>query len=181
MIGSKHSQHERSSNVSDASECRTPVTHSSTMSEYVQLRNVEPADLDLFFEYEQDPEAVQRSRFTPRDRAPFMTHWTDNVLGDPTVFVQTVTVTGECAGNVTSWWKDDRRFIGYWLGQNYWGRGIATEALRLFLQAEPTRPLWADPFTGNTGSVKLLEKHGFRRTGSDWDGQDEYVVLVLAG
>jgi RimJ/RimL family protein N-acetyltransferase len=149
------------------------------MSEFVQLRDVELADLDLFFEYEQDPEAVRRSRFTPRDRDSFFAHWQGTILGDPTVLVQTVMVSGAPAGNLVSWWKSDRRFVGYWLGRKYWGRGVATEALKLFLALETTRPLWADPFAGNTGSVKLLEKHGFRRTGSDWDGEDEYIVLVL--
>lgn len=84
-----------------------------------------------------------------------MTHWTANVLADPAVLVRTITVTDEPAGNIVSWWKDDRRFLGYWLGRSYWGCGVGTEALRLFLQLEPTRPLWADPFAGNTGSVKL--------------------------
>lgn len=149
------------------------------MGATVQLRDVEVADLGLFFEFEQEPEANRRARFTPRDREPFMAHWTDRVLGDPTVFVQTVTVAGETAGNIVAWWQDGRRFIGYWLGREYWGRGVATAALGLFLQCETTRPLWADPAAANVGSVKLLEKHGFRRTGTDRQGQEEHVVLVL--
>ncbi|AFU03400.1 GNAT family N-acetyltransferase [Nocardia brasiliensis] len=150
------------------------------MGETIRLREVTPADLDLFFEYEQDPEALLRSHFTPRDRAAFMTHWATTVLGDPTVFVRTVTVDGETAGNIVSWWREDRRFLGYWLARKYWGRGVATQALTLFLTRETTRPVWADPHTANTASIRLLENHGFRRTGSDWNGPDEYAVLVLA-
>ncbi len=149
------------------------------MGEIVQLRDVELADLDLFFEYEQDPEALRRSRFAARDREPFIAHWKNTILGDPAVLVRTVVVDGEPAGNLVSWWKGDRRYLGYWFGRKYWGRGVATEALALYLGVETTRPLWADPFAGNAGSVKLLEKHGFRRTGSDWDGEDEHIVLVL--
>ncbi|WP_308250938.1 GNAT family N-acetyltransferase [Nonomuraea rhizosphaerae] len=51
----------------------------------------------------------------------------------------------------------DRRFLGYWLGRAFWGRGVGTRALGLFLELEKTRPLYADPFEGNTASVRLLD------------------------
>lgn len=149
------------------------------MADDVRLREVEEGDLELFLQHEQDPETVRRSRFTPRDRETFMTHWATKVLGDPTVFVRTVTVRGEVAGNVVAWWDEGRRFIGYVFGRRFWGRGVGTEALRLFLRAERTRPLHADPFTGNTGSVRLLEKHGFRRAGTVWHGENEHILFVL--
>ncbi|MFE3600646.1 GNAT family N-acetyltransferase [Streptomyces sp. NPDC059096] len=149
------------------------------MSEQVCLRDAGPADLEEFFAQEQDQEAARRSRFVPRERDAFMTHWTTKVLGNPGVFVQAVTVDGELAGNLVAWWDEDRRFLGYWLGRQYWGRGIGTRALALFLEREKNRPLHADPFLGNTGSVRLLEKHGFRRTGTIRHGENEHVMLVL--
>jgi RimJ/RimL family protein N-acetyltransferase len=149
------------------------------MSDDVRLRDVEEADLELFFQAEHDPEAVRRSKFTPRDREAFMTHWTTKVLGDTTAFVQTVTVDGEPAGNIVAWWEQDKRFIGYWFGRQHWGRGIGTRALALFLQVEKARPLYADPFTGNTSSVRLLEKCGFQRAGTAWHDEHEHVTLVL--
>ncbi|MFI6643009.1 GNAT family N-acetyltransferase [Streptomyces sp. NPDC050504] len=149
------------------------------MDNHVQLRDVEQADLETFFEQENDEEAARRSRFTPRARDAFMTHWRTRVLGDPANRVQAVTVDGELAGNVVAWWDGERRFIGYWLGRPYWGRGIGTEALGLFLGLERERPLYADPHEGNTGSVRLLEKHGFRRAETDWYDDAEHVLLVL--
>ncbi|TDC80450.1 N-acetyltransferase [Streptomyces hainanensis] len=145
----------------------------------MELRDVGPADLEVFFAQEQDPEAARRSRFSPRERDTFMTHWTTKVLGEPTVFVQAVTVDGELAGNFVAWWAEGRRFIGYWLGRQFWGRGIGTRALALFLEREKARPLHADPYLGNTGSVRLLEKHGFRRTETVWYAENEHVMLVL--
>lgn len=150
----------------------------------VQLRNVVEADLEFLLAYEHDPEAVRRSRFTPRPRDAFMTHWKSKILGDSTVFVQTVTVDGEPAGGIMAWWEsvpdlDDRRFIGYWLGRQYWGRGVGTVALGQFLLREANRPLYADPFAENTASVRLLEKHGFRRSGTVRHGEDEHTMLVL--
>ncbi|MFF5770083.1 GNAT family N-acetyltransferase [Streptomyces californicus] len=149
------------------------------MSDRVRLRDVEPADLEEFFAQEHDPEAVERSNFVPREREAFMTHWTTKVLGDPANFVQAITLDGELAGNAVAWWDEGRRFIGYWLGRRYWGRGIGTRALALFLEREKVRPLHADPFVGNAGSVRLLEKHGFRRAGTVRYGGNEHVMLVL--
>ncbi|WP_248504307.1 GNAT family N-acetyltransferase [Streptomyces sp. D2-8] len=145
----------------------------------VRLRDVVEADLEDLLAYEHDPEAVRRSRFTPRPRDAFLRHWKTKVLGDDTVFVQAVTVDGEVAGSVVAWWDGDRRFLGYWLGRPYWGRGIGSRALALFLDREQNRPLYADPAGGNTGSVRLLEKHGFQRTGTVRHGEDEHVVFVL--
>lgn len=151
------------------------------MSDQVRLRDVEPADLEEFLAQEHDPEAARRSKFPPREREAFMTHWRTTVLGDPTNFVQAITVDGELAGNAVAWWDEERRFIGYWLGRQHWGRGIGTRALALFLEREPARPLYADPYVGNTGSVRLLEKHGFRRTGTVRHGENEHIMLVLDG
>jgi RimJ/RimL family protein N-acetyltransferase len=144
----------------------------------VQLRDVVDADLELFLEYEHDPEAVRRSRFTPREREAFLTHWRTRVL-IPAVFVQAVIADGETAGNIVAWWEQDRRFIGYWFGRPFWGRGLGTRALKQFLELETTRPLFADPHVGNTASVRLLERCGFQREGTVQHDGDDFALLVL--
>ena len=149
------------------------------MGDDVRLRDVEEPDLEVLFEQQLDPEAARVANFPSRDRERFMTHWRTRVLGDPTVLVQTVTLDGEVAGSIVAWWDRDRRFVGYWLGRPYWGRGVGTRALQLFLQRERVRPLYADPFSGNTASVRLLEKCGFERSGTVRYGQAEHIMLVL--
>ncbi|WP_233508280.1 GNAT family N-acetyltransferase [Spongiactinospora gelatinilytica] len=62
-----------------------------------------------------------------------------------------------------------------------WGRGIGTTALTLFLKEEPVRPLYADPFAGNTASVRLLERLGFRRQGIVAHAAAEHILLALHG
>ncbi|MFJ8635895.1 GNAT family N-acetyltransferase [Streptomyces sp. NPDC093568] len=146
----------------------------------VRIRDVLDCDLEAFLAFEHDSEAVRRSRFTPRPRDAFLKHWRTSVLGDETCLVQTVLAGGEVAGNVVSWWEGERRFLGYWLGRPYWGRGVGTRALALFLDLERTRPLYADPFHANTASVRLLERHGFERAGTVRHGEDEHVLLVLS-
>ncbi|KUN82709.1 hypothetical protein AQJ66_21450 [Streptomyces bungoensis] len=146
----------------------------------VLLRAVVDEDLLVFLAQEHDPEAVRRSRFAPRPREAFLAHWRERVLGDPDCLVRTVTVGGEVAGHAVSWTAPDgRRYVGYWLGRPYWGRGVGTRALGLFLDLEPVRPLYADPFPGNAASVRLLEGHGFERVGTVRHGEDEHVLLAL--
>ena len=61
--------------------------------------------------------------------------------------------------------------VGYWLGRAFWGRGIATAALRLVtaraFAADPgLRRLWAVPFVTNIASARVLEKAGYTREGT---------------
>jgi RimJ/RimL family protein N-acetyltransferase len=51
---------------------------------------------------------------------------------------------------------------GYWLGQKFWGKGIATEALTQFLALDKSRPLYAIIAKTNRGSARVLEKCGFK-------------------
>jgi hypothetical protein len=74
----------------------------------VLLRDVDDADLEVFYEQQREEEAVRRAQFPARDRDRFLTHWRTKVLGNPTGHVQTVTVDGEVAGNIVAWWQDDR-------------------------------------------------------------------------
>ena len=70
---------------------------------------------------------------------------------------------------------DDRRYLGGWFSQDFWGRGVGTRALLLFLEREPVRPLYADTAVTNTASRRLLERCGFQRTGLH-DTSLEYVL-----
>lgn len=55
--------------------------------------------------------------------------------------------------------------IGYWLGEQYWGKGIATEAVRqmteyAFYYFDLVR-LYAEVFETNKASMRVLEKNGY--------------------
>lgn len=60
--------------------------------------------------------------------------------------------------------------IGYWLGEAFWGRGIATAAVRAmtnhgFESLDLTR-IFAVPFADNAASIHVLEKSGYVREGT---------------
>ncbi len=57
--------------------------------------------------------------------------------------------------------------IGFWLGEEHWGRGIMTEALRAVTEqafhTHGLRRLYAGVFEWNPGSMRVLEKAGYTR------------------
>lgn len=135
----------------------------------VELRAVEEADLPIFFEQERDPIAVHMAAFTakdPNDRAAFDAHWR-KILNDETIVNRTILVDGEVAGHVATFIMFDEREVSYWLDRRYWGQGIATHALALFLAQLPMRPLYARAAQDNIGSIRVLQKCGFVITGED--------------
>lgn len=72
-------------------------------------------------------------------------------------------VDEQLAGNVLSWMQDDQCLVGYWIGQNWWGQGVATQALREYLQVVTERPLYAYVARRNVPSIRVLEKCGFEQ------------------
>lgn len=115
-----------------------------------------------------------------RDEEAFAAHWS-RIRSDPDTMLRTI-VADECvAGHALSWRATEGRVIGYWLGKRYWGRGIASEALRLFLDEETYRPLLASVAEHNAGSVRVLEKAGFRLVSSELvdDGPELGTITLL--
>lgn len=147
------------------------------------LRDVEESDLPIFFEHQNDPEANRMAAFPAREWDAFVEHWRVNVLSTPGGWKKTIVVDGKVAGHIVSWEKSGRRLVGYWIGRAYWGRGIATGALLEFLEHETTRPLSAYVAAHNVGSIRVLEKCGFRRVAdytAESDGVEEYVFKLVA-
>jgi len=140
----------------------------------VILRDVTEDDLPVFFEYQLDPDATRMAAFPARDRKDFMAHWT-RILADETVIKKTILFEGNVAGNVVSFVHSGEREVGYWIGKEYWGKGLATGALSVFLNHVRMRPLYAHVARHNVASIRVLEKCGFRISG----GEPEDVILKL--
>jgi RimJ/RimL family protein N-acetyltransferase len=107
------------------------------MTSDVLLRDVTEADLPIFFEQQLDPAANQMAAFTakdPADREAFTAKWA-KILGDDSLTKRTILFGGRVAGSVSAFvarWSGQLE-VTYWLGREYWGRGIATKALAEFL------------------------------------------------
>jgi ribosomal-protein-alanine N-acetyltransferase len=81
-----------------------------------------------------------------------------------------ISYQGQFAGSFGILFKDDiyrlNAEIGYWLGENFWNKGIISEAIVLgtnyiFKNFDIIR-VYAEPFADNIGSRKALEKAGFK-------------------
>ena len=96
-----------------------------------------------------------------------MAHWTQ-ILGDDANINQTIVCDGQVVGNIASFPDESgQREVCYWIGRQYWGRGIATQALSLLLGQVQERPLYARVAKDNPASRRVLEKCGFSIIGED--------------
>jgi RimJ/RimL family protein N-acetyltransferase len=141
------------------------------------LREVVEADLPVLYNYERDPEASAMAAFPSRSRDAFMAHWTRTLAND-SALTWTIVCDGEVAGNIGCWVADGRRHVGYWIGREFWGRGLATEALAEVVDIVDARPLRAEVVNTNVASIRVLEKCGFTRVEAHV-GDDGIEELVL--
>lgn len=146
----------------------------------VTIRDATAEDLPILFEHQADPEAARMAVFGSRPWDAFVRHWT-RIMADPDMTTKAVLADGEVVGNVGLWDGPTGRLVGYWIGREHWGRGIATRALALALEEEPTRPIWAHVATSNVGSRRVLEKCGFRVVSQTVDGEVEELLMRFDG
>ncbi len=113
-----------------------------------------------------------------------MAHWS-RILADESVQLKAILFNGEVAGNIVCFEQLGEREVGYWLGKEYWGKGIATKALEGFLKEIKIRPLYAHVAKHNIGSRRVLEKCGFTIAGEDrffseifGRNIDEYILTL---
>lgn len=149
----------------------------------ISLRDVQKDDLPIFFEQQRDAEATQMAAFPARDRDAFMVHWT-RIMAEQTAIVRTILFRGSVAGNIVAWTQSGQLRVGYWLGKEYWGKGIASAALPQFVSRVKARPLYARVAKHNAASIRVLQKCGFTICGEDTfpaaDGEEgEEFVLIL--
>ena len=136
------------------------------MEDSIQLRDTVENDLPVFYEQQLDEDAARMAAFPSRNREAFMAHWT-KIMQDKTVLIKTILVNGAIAGNVVCFEQLGEREVGYWLGREFWGKGIATAALTQFLEQIQTRPLYAHAAKHNIASKRVLEKCGFQVVAED--------------
>lgn len=123
----------------------------------------------------------------PDDRVAFDAHWT-RIRARDDVLIRTIVVDGGVAGSVLSYVMEGETEVSYWISREFWGRGIATAALTEFLKLQTTRPIYARAAKDNVGSLRVLDKCGFRIIGDDRGfangrGQEieEYVLELACG
>lgn len=135
------------------------------MSE-VSLRAITADDFPTLFRNQYDPASATMAGVPRREEADFYERRA-KTEANPANDTRAIIVDEEMAGDVVSWTDEGGRHVGYRIAQRFWGRGIATAALRLMLTEITERPLNADLLRTNLGSRRVLEKCGFRLLGPD--------------
>ncbi len=152
------------------------------MPNTVILRDITQNDLPIFFEHQRDPEAAKMAAFPSRGQDAFMAHWA-KIMANENVINKTILFNGQVAGNIACFEMEGERDIGYWIGREFWGLGIASESLKQFLGQEVRRPLFAHVAKHNVASRRVLEKCGFVVIREDkWKpdpNQDEVEEFIL--
>lgn len=95
--------------------------------------------------------------------------WLEKVIGTEPFINLAVDLDGVAIGGIGIGLNTDVYImsaeISYWLGESFWGQGIATEAIRqmvdyTFYYFDIVR-IYAEVFENNKSSMRVLEKNGF--------------------
>ncbi|MDV3258019.1 MAG: GNAT family N-acetyltransferase [Sphingomonas sp.] len=137
-------------------------------SERLLMRRASADDLDAIFEIMSDPQAMRFWSTPAHDSIEVTARWLDSMMeADRSArsdeFI--LQYEGSIIGKLGAWRPPE---IGFFLHREYWGRGLASEALRQFIVYAAGRGLdWltADVDPRNCPCIRLLERTGFVRTG----------------
>ena len=146
---------------------------------HLQLRDVQPADLERLFQFQDDPEANAMADFPARDRNAFFDHWHKNILRNDDIAAKAIIVNNEVVGSLVLWSSDNQWLLGYWVGREYWGKGYASNGLRLFLSEHTQRPIHAEVTENNIGSITVLKNNGFDDFGLVEQAESEHPLLAF--
>lgn len=89
-------------------------------------------------------------------------------------FAFAITVNGKVIGSIGAFRQTNihnkTAELGYYIAEEYWGKGIMTEAVKqlcdyVFSHNDIIR-IYAEPFSYNIGSCRVLEKAGFQYEGT---------------
>jgi RimJ/RimL family protein N-acetyltransferase len=153
------------------------------------IREVEFSDLESFYEHQLDPEAIRMAAFVsedPKDKLAFDAHW-EKILNSAQIKNRTIVAEGQVAGHIACYPDGENMEVTYWLGREFWGRGLATQSLKRMLHLVVERPIFARAATDNIGSIRVLQKCGFKIIGKNKDlahgrGEEtEECILRLDG
>lgn len=110
--------------------------------------------------------------YTEQDGKEYISAMLASVANDTFAFA--ITVDGKVIGSIGAFRQanihNKTAELGYYIAEEYWGKGIMTEAVKqlcdyVFTNTDIIR-IYAEPFADNIGSCRVLEKAGFKYEGT---------------
>lgn len=135
----------------------------------LKLRLPQEQDLQVLFEQQRDPEYNHVAAFTNKDPDNweyFKNHWA-KIMADPKIEKRVIVFQDAVVGSMCKFEMFGKPQVCYGIDKKYWKNGLATQALKLFLQELTERPLYAQVACDNVGSIRVLEKCSFKLIGTD--------------
>jgi RimJ/RimL family protein N-acetyltransferase len=137
-----------------------------------ELRKWQASDLDSLVKHANNINVAKfltnqfPHPYTKADGERFL----ETAMSHNPVRIFAIVVEGEAVGAIGAFPQDDihcmNAEMGYWLSEEFWGRGIVTEAIKRTVeycfQTFPVSRIFARPFGNNPASQRILEKAGFR-------------------
>lgn len=141
--------------------------------ESYRMRPWHPDDAQSLVKHAHNPRVARNLRdgfpypYTLSDAG----RWLDMVGENQSDLILAIEIGDEAAGGIgIHAGKDVYRYngeIGYWLSEDYWGKGIMSDAVGVLVDHAFTETQWlrifASIFQNNTPSMRVLEKCGFTR------------------
>ncbi len=142
------------------------------------LRPVRRSDAGLFALHAGDRRVAEATRSIPHPLPPgaaeaFVTRAMRPSDEDVWVMDGTASGLAEVLGVISLKRMDESRFdrgqseVGYWVAPAFWNTGIASEAVRALVKANPqkNKTIFAEVFQDNPGSARVLSNCGFEYLG----------------
>ncbi|QPK81601.1 GNAT family N-acetyltransferase [Schaalia sp. ZJ405] len=142
-------------------------------TERLVLRAWRREDADSLFRYASDPRIGPAAGWPPHQTVEESAHIIDTVLFQPESYAITLRDTDEAIGAIALKMGDatdltdraDECELGYWIGVDYWGRGLVPEACRELIRHAfedlGMRAVWCAYYDGNHKSARVQDKLGF--------------------
>lgn len=133
-------------------------------------------DVPCLYDLECTEACARMAGVKPRTREVFDALW-GAIFADAGVTPRVIELPlphgVEIIGAVNVFQRDGKNFLGYMIFPEHWGKGVASFAVSEMLKEDLRRPLYASALRSNVGSIRVLEKHGFRLIGSRFEAETD--------
>lgn len=135
----------------------------------LELRNIEPADINDLFEWRNHPDVRKNSFNTDSISWDEHEKWFNVKIKDPNTTIYIAYYKEKKIGSIRFENKDNVIKINVMLNPDFLGKGLGTETIRLgtekFVSEKgQDRPIVAEIKTGNIASIKAFQKAGFKES-----------------
>ncbi|MBL7932112.1 MAG: GNAT family N-acetyltransferase [Bacteroidia bacterium] len=131
----------------------------------MKLRKTTKEDLEILFVFQTNEKGIWMAAFMgqdPNDKKAYMEKWA-KIIENPDIRMRTLWMENKIVGSVVHFEMFGGTNVSYWIDQACWGKGIAIQGLKAFVDESPIRPLYGRVAFDNYGSQKVLERCGFKQ------------------